>query len=67
MTYDEHADCDRQLNEAEDKIVQLQTEKKELYENLIEYGRHGEGCAGQWGKKYPCKCGWRNVEQTLKG
>ncbi len=26
MTYDDHVDCDNQLNEAEDKIVQLQAD-----------------------------------------
>lgn len=30
MTYDDHVDCDRQLNEADDKIMELQKRILEL-------------------------------------
>lgn len=30
MTYDDHANCDSQLNEAEDKILNLKGELKDL-------------------------------------
>ena len=67
MTYDDHADCDKQLNEAEEQILNLKTENKELLEYLIEYGRHAPGCSQEFAKKYRCRCGWDKVEQALKG
>lgn len=36
MSYDEHADCDRQLNEAEDRILKLQQRIKELKTEMQE-------------------------------
>lgn len=41
---------------------------KELEELLTEYGRHLEGCAAPYDKKYPCRCGWdRERKHILKG
>lgn len=48
------------------EIKQLQAEVKQLKEDLIEFGRHSEGCSRQWDEKYRCKCGWDKVEQALK-
>ena len=33
---------------------------------LLEYGRHGYGCNAEYGDKYRCRCGWRDVEAELK-
>ncbi|MHC4324086.1 MAG: hypothetical protein ACYSUX_07420 [Planctomycetota bacterium] len=38
---------------------------KELRQNLIEFGRHSNGCIGRF-DPHPCKCGWKEVEQALK-
>jgi hypothetical protein len=48
---------------------QLKTEQEKnrwLRENLIEYGRHEQGCNQAYNKKYSCRCGWNRVEQALK-
>ena len=45
----------------------LEDENKQLREDLIEFGRHGEGCAYQYDKKFPCKCGWLKTRQALVG
>ena len=40
------------------KIQEIQAENKELKQNLLEFGRHSEGCSRTFGEKYRCKCGW---------
>ena len=50
-----------------DKIKQLETKNKELKLNLLEFGRHSEGCNYPHNKEYGCKCGWLKIEQALKG
>ena len=52
--------------EIEKNHAKLQDENKWLKEELIEFGRHGQGCSRQWGTKYRCKCGWEKIEQALK-
>ncbi len=49
------------------QIQHLQAENKELKQNLLEFGRHSEGCSRTFGEKYRCKCGWLKVQQALKG
>jgi hypothetical protein len=39
---------------------------KELRQDLIEFGRHSQGCTGRF-EPYTCTCGWSKVEQALKG
>jgi len=49
--------------ELDNKCVELQEAKQDL----LEFGRHSEGCNYPYGKEYGCKCGWLQVEQALKG
>ena len=48
------------------KLAEVEAENKKLKLDLIEFGRHGEGCRGQWGEQYRCKCGWLKTEKALK-
>jgi hypothetical protein len=32
---------------------------------LVEYGRHNEGCTGEW-PEYRCRCGWREAEGEFR-
>ena len=59
--------------ETENEQLQLELENRadydehqELKELLIEYGGHQPGCANQYDKVWPCRCGWEKVEQDLK-
>lgn len=36
-----------------------------LHEALRDFGRHAEGCSAAFGTTYRCRCGWREVAQTL--
>ena len=48
----------------EKKHYYQQVEKiKELKQDLLEFGRHSEGCSAPY--SYPCRCGWDKVK-TLK-
>lgn len=49
-----------------ERCQQLQAENKELKQDLLEFGRHSEGCCYIYDKVYGCKCGWLEVEQALK-
>lgn len=44
----------------------LLEEIEQLKQDLIEYGRHAEGCSRAFGEKYRCRCGWLRVKQALK-
>jgi len=60
------ADAIADLQDNRKELFVLQAENKWLKEELIEFGRHGQGCSRQWGTKYRCKCGWEKIEQALK-
>lgn len=64
MTYDEHIDCDRQLNEAEDRILMLNKVIEDLNGRIKELEAENDrmrGCAG-------CRdCEIATCEQALKG
>lgn len=49
------------LSSAEQAQV-LVAEVRRLRQLLAEYGRHAEGCNAQFGDRYRCRCGWREVE-----
>jgi hypothetical protein len=44
-------------------VPDLVAELRRLRGLVVEYGRHAEGCNAQWGDRYRCRCGWRDVEQ----
>lgn len=49
----------------EKRIAALTADCQQLREWLGEYGRHAEGCSGEFGDGYRCRCGWRNVLARL--
>lgn len=50
----------------EKRLEQLQAELNETRRDLLEFGRHSEGCSHAFDVKYRCRCGWLKTEQVLK-
>ena len=48
-------------------ICRLKGRIVELEADLLEFGRHAEGCNYVYDAAYGCKCGWLEIEQALKG
>jgi hypothetical protein len=41
-------------------------DNKQLRQDLIDFGRHSRSCNYPYNPNYGCKCGWLEVEKTLK-
>jgi hypothetical protein len=50
---------------ARDDVPALVAEVEQLQQALESYGRHSEGCSGQYGSSYRCRCGWRDEARAL--
>jgi hypothetical protein len=50
---------------ARDDVPALVAEVERLRQALEDYGRHSEGCSGQYGPSYRCRCGWRDEARAL--
>ena len=61
------AAVDRLSSEEFTALGDTEQEAERYREWLLEYGRHGYGCVGEYGEGYRCRCGWRDVEAELKG
>jgi hypothetical protein len=46
-------------------VPALVAEVERLRQALEDYGRHSEGCSGQYGPSYRCRCGWRDEARAL--
>jgi hypothetical protein len=46
-------------------VPALVAEVERLRQALEDYGRHSEGCSGQYGSSYRCRCGWRDEARAL--
>jgi hypothetical protein len=50
---------------ARDDVPALVAEVERLRQALDDYGGHSEGCSGQYGPSYRCRCGWRDEARAL--
>jgi hypothetical protein len=49
----------------EAQLLALVTKVEQLQQALESYDRHSEGCGGQYGPSYRCRCGWRDEARAL--
>jgi hypothetical protein len=50
---------------ARDDVPALVADNERLWQSLVDYGGHSEGCSGQYGPSYHCRCGWRDEARAL--
>jgi hypothetical protein len=51
---------------AEESLKKIDDKEKKIEElrlDLLEFGRHDEGCNYIYSKNYGCKCGWLKVKE----
>ena len=51
--------------ELDSQIEGFKAEIVDLKQDLLEFGRHSEGCNYPYGEAYGCKCGWLETMKRL--